>query len=226
MAWNTISPSNRPATKQKSAMKFFGFKKQRKDDGQRQQHASGPETRTDVDVKRIQTQTKDLGNRELGTISQPANRATAQQQTPKQPEKRPPMPPIRVSPKAKVKQSPQSILHKNTHFGAAPLSPPPPPTFSMSPVPAYDNSPRVRFMAAGSGGSVAGSEASKASNVHMMAGSFASSSAMSSSMVMSDEQKRLNAMGMGCADSKSDTARRTEEHQRLNTMGMSHRSSN
>lgn len=70
---------------------------------------------------------------------------------------------------------------------------------------------------------MAGSEASK---VHMMAGSFASSSAMSSSMVMSDEQKRLNAMGMGCADSKSDTARRTEEHQRLNTMCMSHRSSN
>jgi len=205
-------------------MKFFGFKKQRKHDGQRQQPASGAvETRTDVDVKRIHTQTKDLGKRELGTISQPANRATAQQQSPKQPEKRPPMPPTRVSPKAEVKQSPQSILHKNTHFGAASLSPPPPPTLRMSPVAAHDNNPRVRFMATGSGASVAGSEASK---VHMMAGSFASSSAMSSSMVMSDELKRLNAMGMGCADPKSDTARCTEEHQRLNTMGMSHRSSN
>ena len=70
---------------------------------------------------------------------------------------------------------------------------------------------------------MAGSEAFK---VHMMAGSFPSSSAMSSSMVMSDEQKWRNAMGMGYVDPKSDTARRTEEHQQLNTMCMRHRSPN
>lgn len=53
-----------------------------------------------------------------------------------------------------------------------------------------------------------------------MMGSVASSSAMSSSMVMSEEDRRLAAMGMGRADPKSDVGRYTEDHDRLNAMGV------
>merc|ERR1719203_2140042 len=117
-----------------------------------------------------------------------------------------PPPPVQ-----REQSSPPSALHKHTRFSMAPPTSPPA-TFNMSP---SEYVPRVRFTApSGSGGESITSQ-SEASKIHMMAGSFASSSNMSSSNVMSEEDRRLAAMGMGCADPKSDTGRYKEEHVRL-----------
>mmetsp|Transcript_1045 Transcript_1045/g.1818 ORF Transcript_1045/g.1818 Transcript_1045/m.1818 type:complete len:202 (-) Transcript_1045:442-1047(-) len=199
-------------------MKLFGRKK--KSGGQRQPQQSASASGV---VEARQPQTKDIGSREVsnGAASQrqSSNRSLAQKQSPKPP----PVPP-RASPRSKP--SPQtSILHKHAHYGG--MEPPPPQSHRTSPMAAYDRSPKVRF--ASGGASV--DSASAASKVHMMAGSFASSSAMSSSQVMTEEQKRLNALGMSHVDPKSDAARHNEDHEilnhghsRLNAMGMSRES--
>jgi len=263
--------SNRPATKQKLAMRFFGSK-HRKRDGQQA-------------LGEVETRTDDLGSREVSSdresqpltpirkarqfalkspssraqreVSTPRSRqhggglsspskakarynndsshsqsttkttnnnnraATVTKQTPRSSPENVQSPSNNPGPKAKP--TPPSILHKShAHPNAgisSPLSPPPGPTFAMSPMPpvaAYNPNPRVRFMS--SGESVA--SASEASGVHLMAGganSVASSSAMSSSegnrenvfdrvlnMVMAEEHERLNAMGMSRADPKRD----------------------
>jgi len=240
-------------------MGFFSRKKERKRDVQRHQGKIEYETRTDVNGRRIQAQSKDVGSsRELsgshhehcsppstptstrkskqpshsrtreaghngGVPPQSKNGTMSPKQVPmEQTDKHLPTPP-RSPPPVKIEQiNPPSILHKSTHFGIAALTSPPT-IVHPSPVPAYNinTTSRVRFTAP-SGGSVASQ--SEASNVHMMAGSFASSSAMSSGMVVSEEDRRLAAMGMGRADPKSDAGRYTEEHDRLNAMGVDHKS--
>ena len=115
-------------------------------------------------------------------------------------------------------RSPPPILHRKHFASPAPASPlPPAANVPQLPVYGSHNPQRVRFMS--SEQSVASADAS--GQVHLMAGagSVASSSAMSSSgdgrenvfdrvlnMVMAEEHERLNAMGMGGADPKSDAA--------------------
>eukprot|EP00579_Thalassiosira_antarctica_P009085 CAMPEP_0201902362 /NCGR_PEP_ID=MMETSP0902-20130614/54916_1 /ASSEMBLY_ACC=CAM_ASM_000551 /TAXON_ID=420261 /ORGANISM="Thalassiosira antarctica, Strain CCMP982" /LENGTH=491 /DNA_ID=CAMNT_0048436361 /DNA_START=282 /DNA_END=1757 /DNA_ORIENTATION=- len=188
--------------------------------GRGQQQAGNPSPSPRSRRRTTEATEKQQTGYTIGTHSHPTtSRSMAPKQSPKQSEKRPPatLPPNSVGSKV------PSILHKNTHFGAASTPSPPPPTFNLTPAPAaYNNTtnPRVRFMSSG------GSVASELSGVHMMAGanSVASSSAMSSSegnrenvfdrvlnMVMAEEHERLNAMGMSCADPKSDAGRHTTD---------------
>lgn len=203
-------------------MGFFSRKKQRKRDAQ-QRGASESEARTDVEAKRVPTPSSDAGSasaRELAGShrerSAPtpetghARRSSSGTLSPKHVEKRraAPTPP----------PTPPPILHKTTQFGMeGPTSPPP--ICHTSPVPAYhvDGSARARVrFAAPSGGSVASQ--SEASNVHMMAGSVASSSAMSS-VVLSEEDRRLAAMGMGRAGPPGGD-RYAEDHDRSRAVGI------
>merc|ERR1712194_760512 len=147
-------------------------------------------------------------------------------------EKRLPTSPPSSSPLPKKIEhtTPSPILHKTKYFGMA-APPSSSPLFQTSPVPAYNINPKSRVRFASSGESV--TSQSEASKVHMMAGSYASSSAFSSSLVMSEEDRRLAAMGMGHAAPKSDAVHAKDRDQltatgldpkcaRLNAMGMSH----
>ena len=96
--------------------------------------------------------------------------------------------------------TPSPILHQTRYFGMT-APPSSSPLFQTSHVPAYNSNRQSRVRFASSGESV--TSESEASKVHMMAGSYASSSAFSSSLVMSEEDRRLAAMGMGRADPKS-----------------------
>ena len=202
-------------------MGFFSRKKLRKRDAQRQQPgAVEPDDRTDVSStsepsgsnrerrSRPLAPTRKSKHPAHSRILEPRpnddNYPLSSKQAPIEiGEKRLPTSPPSSSPPPKKTEhtTPSPILHKTSYFGMA-TPPSSSPLFQTSHVPAYNSNRQSRVRFASSGESV--TSESEASKVHMMAGSYASSSAFSSSLVMSEEDRRLAAMGMGRADPKSD----------------------